>query len=87
VLFLRSGRRPDHAAEASRGENGCTVPGKHEFQVAEPESGKLLRIGIPDDEGFGTGAGTLPDWTVGVIELVEEAGQAIDYDYDFGGGG
>ena len=59
----------------------------HEFQVAEPESGQLLRIGIPDDEGFGTGAGTLPDWTVGVIELVEEAGQAIDYDYDFGGGG
>jgi hypothetical protein len=31
----------------------------HEFQVAEPESGQLLRIGIPDDEGFGTGVLTL----------------------------
>lgn len=58
----------------------------HEFQVAEPESGQLLRIGIPDDEGFGTGRVTLPGWAVGVIELIEEAGQTFDYDYDFGDG-
>ncbi len=54
----------------------------HEFTVTHPKTGRVLRIGIPDQEGPDEPA--LPGWEVSVTEHFLSGGPLALYVYDFG---
>jgi hypothetical protein len=55
----------------------------HEFRVPDHRLGRLLRIGVPDDESP-TGKQTLRGWEVGIADYLHGASPAVVYLYDFG---
>jgi hypothetical protein len=55
----------------------------HEFQVPDHRLGRLVRVGIPDDE-YPTGKQTLRGWEVGIADYFQGASPAAVYLYDFG---
>jgi hypothetical protein len=56
----------------------------HAFRIKEPVTGEVAEIGIPFEEDFTDGPPTLPGWQVQVLAYLNQPGQAIDYEYDFG---
>ena len=52
----------------------------HEFLVANPETGTLDRIGIPDEDN----AGVLAGWEVPIARYFRNPRDAAEYSYDFG---
>lgn len=57
----------------------------HEFRFKGPRSGKLIHIGIPDDEGFADFK-ILPGWGKMIALYFKKPGAACQYEYDFGDG-
>jgi pRiA4b ORF-3-like protein len=55
----------------------------HEFQIIDPEKGKLESIGIPDDDEFGP-AEVVPGWERSVAKYFSGENPAATYVYDFG---
>lgn len=61
----------------------------HEFQIANPKTGKPLRLGIPDDESFDELDGqppVKPDWQKELSSLFTLANRTATHLYDFGDG-
>lgn len=54
----------------------------HEFTVTHPKTGRVLRIGIPDQEGAEEPA--VPGWEVSVAGHFIDGGPLALYVYDFG---
>ena len=58
----------------------------HAFRILDPHSTATVEIGIPD-EAIPLGANlVLAGWEVPVRLYLNEAGQAVNYEYDFGDG-
>lgn len=57
----------------------------HAFRIEDPETGERIEIGIPDED-FDDGIPTLPGWEIQVRSYLNEPGQTVDYEYDFGDG-
>jgi len=55
----------------------------HEFQILDPNAGKVESIGIPDDDDFGP-ADVVPGWERSVANYFSEENPAATYVYDFG---
>ncbi len=56
----------------------------HLFRMRDPETGEVVEIGIPDDEGFADERPCLPGWKVPLSAYVREPGTRAVYLYDFG---
>jgi hypothetical protein len=56
----------------------------HAFHVQEPHSAALIEIGIPDEEIAPGANPVLAGWEVPLRSYLNEAGQAVNYEYDFG---
>ncbi|MHC5081911.1 MAG: plasmid pRiA4b ORF-3 family protein [Planctomycetota bacterium] len=57
----------------------------HAFRIADPESGEVKEIGIPDEEGWSE-IPTLPGWEVPITDFFSAPGCEAEYEYDFGDG-
>jgi hypothetical protein len=55
----------------------------HEFEVADPSTGGVVRVGIPDDD-FPDERPLSPGWAVLVAPYFREPGVTARYVYDFG---
>src|SRR4029450_11754177 len=55
----------------------------HEFEVADPSTGRVVRVGIPDDE-FPDERPMSPGWAALVAPYFRELGVTARYVYDFG---
>jgi hypothetical protein len=55
----------------------------HEFEVADPSTGGVVRVGIPDDE-FPDERPMSPGWAVLVAPYFRGSGVTARYVYDFG---
>lgn len=58
----------------------------HAFRIADPQTGGPIEIGIPDDEGFAEELQFLAGWDIPVRSFLNEPGQSVEYEYDFGDG-
>ncbi len=58
----------------------------HVFRVANPETGGIDEIGIPDEEAFEGDPVSLPGWEIPLAEYFIKPGDRADYEYDFGDG-
>jgi len=58
----------------------------HAFRVQDPHSAALIEIGIPDEEIAPGTNPVLAGWEVLLQSYLNEAGQVVNYDYDFGDG-
>ncbi len=58
----------------------------HVFRVANPETGRIEEIGIPDKEAFEGDPVSLPGWEIPLAEYFIKPGDRADYEYDFGDG-
>jgi hypothetical protein len=56
----------------------------HLFRIRDPETGELVEIGIPDEEGFEDELPCLPGWEVPMSAYFREPGMRAVYRYDFG---
>src|SRR5262245_56392125 len=55
----------------------------HEFELLDPSTGKVVRVGIPDDD-FPDERPTTPGWALSVAPYFVEQGATARYLYDFG---
>lgn len=55
----------------------------HEFQIKKPQTGKMIKIGIPDEEND---CSVLPGWEIPISSYFVEPSITASYDYDFGDG-
>jgi hypothetical protein len=55
----------------------------HDFQVLDPRSGTILKLGIPDPDGSDD-RGLVADWTEFPLDYTAGAALLIQYTYDFG---
>ena len=55
----------------------------HEFQITDPRTGSLFKLGIPDDEILDDPQ-VLPSWEIAIAELFSTANNQANYIYDFG---
>lgn len=58
----------------------------HLFRVSKPDTGKVVQIGIPDDDPFEGDEPTMPGWEIPIASYFSRAGVVARYDYDFGDG-
>jgi hypothetical protein len=58
----------------------------HAFRIQDTVAGETIDIGIPDNEGFEESVPTLAGWDIPVRSYLNEPGQAVSYEYDFGDG-
>lgn len=61
----------------------------HEFNIPDPKTGKPLRLGSPDEEGFAEldeGPKVKPDWTRKLSSLFTAKNSKAIHSYDFGDG-
>ncbi len=58
----------------------------HEFQIKHPKTGKPLRLGSPDEEGFDDQPPVKPDWQKKLSSLFTLANRTATHLYDFGDG-
>jgi hypothetical protein len=58
----------------------------HLFRVSKPVTGKVVQIGIPDDDPFEGDEPILPGWEVPIASYFSHPGGVAQYDYDFGDG-
>jgi hypothetical protein len=56
----------------------------HAFRIANPKTGKMDEIGIPDDDPFDDELVFLPGWELRIAEYFIEPGDNCEYEYDFG---
>ena len=56
----------------------------HVFRIANPETGEINEIGIPDDEPFEDDLVYLPGWELPIADYFTQPGGRADYEYDFG---
>lgn len=59
----------------------------HLLRVSKPVTGKVVQIGIPDDDPFAGDEPILPGWEVPIASYFSHPGGVAQYDYDFGDGG
>ena len=57
----------------------------HEFELGDPSTGEVVRVGIPDDE-FPDERPMAPGWALSVAPYFREPGVTARYVYDFGDG-
>jgi hypothetical protein len=70
------------AIQDAMGWDDCHL---HEFRTIEKRPGRIERIGIPDDYGYGNEA--IPGWEQDVKDwFVLDKRPAMNYEYDFGDG-
>ena len=55
----------------------------HEFRVLDPRSGTIMKLGIPDDEGWDD-APLVADWLEFPLDYVVGSPPPMQYTYDFG---
>ncbi len=58
----------------------------HAFRMQDPGTGEVTEIGIPDEEFFAGDVKTLAGWEIPVRSYLNEPGQSVNYEYDFGDG-
>jgi hypothetical protein len=58
----------------------------HAFRLRDPATGRIIEIGIPDDEVAIDEAPGLPGWTIPIAPYFRAPGDRCDYEYDFGDG-
>ena len=58
----------------------------HVFRMANPQTGDLDQIGIPDPDGFEDDPIVLEGWRVPVARYLQKVGDRAEYEYDFGDG-
>ena len=58
----------------------------HAFRIQDASGGEAIEVGIPDDESFADSAPVLAGWEIPVRSYLNEPGQAVNYEYDFGDG-
>ena len=68
------------AIQDSMGWKDCHL---HEFQVLDPRSGTILKLGIPDPDGWDD-HGLVADWTEFPLDYMVGSTPPIQYTYDFG---
>ncbi len=56
----------------------------HLFRIPDPGTGRLVEIGIPEDDPFEDDEPFLPGWEIPVAEYFPEPGATAHYEYDFG---
>ena len=55
----------------------------HEFKIANPIDGKIIAIGIPDDD-YDWSRATLPGWQIAIADYFTMDNREATYNYDFG---
>jgi yecA family protein len=58
----------------------------HEFRVSNPETQRVERIGIPDEDGFEEDMDVKAGWNTLVTDFFRTPGDHAEYTYDFGDG-
>ena len=58
----------------------------HLFHVNQPDTGEVVKIGIPDDDAFEGDEPHLPGWEIPVATYFHRPGIVVRYEYDFGDG-
>ncbi len=58
----------------------------HAFRMRSTEPGSTNPIGIPDDDPFEGDQEFLAGWEIPIVDYFRKAGDAADYEYDFGDG-
>jgi len=56
----------------------------HVFRIANPRTGKIDEIGIPDDDPFGDELVFIPGWELPIVDYFIQPGDRAEYEYDFG---
>jgi hypothetical protein len=56
----------------------------HVFRIANPRTGKIDEIGIPDDDPFEDELVVLPGWELPIVDYFIQPGDRAEYEYDFG---
>lgn len=69
------------AIQDSMGWSDCHL---HMFRIANPETGVIDEIGIPDDDSFEDDPVCHPGWELPIADYFMEPGDRADYEYDFG---
>ncbi|KUK38942.1 MAG: Plasmid pRiA4b ORF-3 family protein [Synergistales bacterium 54_24] len=60
---------------------GWTDSHLHEFKIKDPKTGKMVNIGIPDEDRMYK---ILPEWKVKISKFFSEENPRANYTYDFG---
>ncbi len=58
----------------------------HAFRIEETSTRAVMEIGIPDDECFAASDPLMAGWEILVRSYINEPGQTVNYEYDFGDG-
>lgn len=56
----------------------------HEFQIPDPETSQLVRVGIPDDDALEGDDRVLPGWDIPISDYFSPENRSARYTYDFG---
>ncbi len=68
------------AIQDAMGWHDCHL---HDFEFKDPSSGRIVRIGIPEQDGI-AGSETLTGWNEKIAKWFPAAGYRANYTYDFG---
>jgi hypothetical protein len=71
------------ALQDSMGWRDCHL---HLFRPTHPVTGKVVEIGIPDDDPFEGDEPILPGWEIPIAHYFPRPGITAPYEYDFGDG-
>ena len=56
----------------------------HAFRILDPKTGKVVEVGIPNDDLFDDEQPCLPGWEYAISDYFKAPGDSVDYEYDFG---